>query len=118
IEILGEHDLSAEQLGQTLGGGPERELLVRPLRAAEMAGEEQPRVLLTQLLQRGQRRPDPGVIGDVAVLVQGNVEVDPDEDALAVDVEVVKRAHARAPSGRAPRSGSSTPTRCRTTRRP
>ena len=41
---------------------------------------------------------------------------DPDEYALAFDVELVKRAHAPAPSGRAPRSGSSTPTRCRTRR--
>ena len=82
------------------------------------ATQHEPRALLAQLLERRQRRADARVVGDAAVLVQRDVEVDPDEDALALDVEVVERAHAPAPSGRAPRSGSSSPTRCRTRRRP
>ena len=109
-----QHDLLPQQLGEPVGRGPERVLLLAPLRPAEVRGEQQARALLAQLLQRGQRRADPRVVGDGPVLVQGDVEVHPDEDALALDVEVVKRAHAPAPSGPAPRSGWSSPTRCRT----
>ena len=51
----------------------------------------------------------------IAPSSQRDVEVHADEDALALDVEVVKRAHAPARLlRRAPRSGSSSPTRCRT----
>ena len=118
VERGGEHHLLAQQLGEPVRRGPQRELLLAALRPAEVRGQQQPRAPLAQLLQGRQRRPDARVVGDGPVLVQGDVEVHPDEDALALDVQVVKRAHARAPSGRAPRSGWSSPTRCRTRSRP
>ena len=115
VEVGRERDLDAEQLTQTLRGGLERELLVHALRPPEMREQDEPGgPLLAQLLQGRQRRPDACVVGDPAVLVLRDVEVHADEDALALDVEIVKRAHAPAPSGRGPRSGWSSPTRCRT----
>ena len=115
VEVGRERDLDAEQLTQTLRGGLERELLVHALRPPEMREQDEPGgPLLAQLLQGRQRRPDACVVGDLAVLVLRDVEVHADEDALALDVEIVKRAHAPAPSGRGPRSGWSSPTRCRT----
>ena len=79
---------------------------------------------------RASRRPSraaPSSVGSAALMrassvmrsvVQGDIEVHPDQDALPLDVEIVKRAHAPARAARARRSGSSSPTRCRTRRRP
>jgi hypothetical protein len=49
--------------------------------------------LLEQLVERRDRRPDPGVVGDLAGVVQGDVEVHPDDDDLAADLEVVEGPH-------------------------
>jgi hypothetical protein len=40
-------------------------------------------------------RLDPVVVPDVAVFVQGDVEVDPQEDQLALDVQVGEEVHGR-----------------------
>jgi hypothetical protein len=117
IEVRRQLHVDPEQLAQPAGGRLERELRVAALRPPEMGEQhELPRPLLAELAQRRQRSLDPGVVGDLARVVQWNVEVDADENPLALDVQVVKRAHARAPSGRARRSGSSSPTHCRTRR--
>ena len=59
------------------------------------AASTQPRAVRAQPLDRRQRGPDARVVGD-AIAVQGDIEVHPDEDALALDVEVVQRAHYRS----------------------
>jgi hypothetical protein len=35
-----------------------------------------------EMLERGERSPDPGVVGDPSIIVEGNVEVRAYEDAL------------------------------------
>ena len=82
-----------------------------------------------QPLDGGQRGADAQVVGDLAV-VRGDVEVGPEQDPRAVDVaEVLQRGDAhrsavtllvgRADDLRRGRpGGSSSPTRCRTSRGP
>ena len=62
---------------------PQRGLRVAPLRPAQVRAEDQPRAALEQQLDRGQRRADARVVGDLAVL-ERHVEVDPGEHALAL----------------------------------
>jgi len=55
-----------------------------------VGGQEEPRATAAQLLQGRQRGADPRVVSDDTIL-DGDVEVDADEDALAVEVaEVVE----------------------------
>ena len=79
----GEHNVGAGQLGQPVGGGPQRQLGLAVLRPAEVRRQDDSRPSLPQLLDRRQRRPDARVVGDRTV-VQRNIEVDPDEHALAL----------------------------------
>ena len=97
VEVARELDGLAQQLLQAVGRGPQRELRLAVLRAPEVRGEHEPRVLVAQLAQRRQRRPDAGVVGDVALLVERDVEVHADEHALAGDVEIVERAQVDVP---------------------
>jgi hypothetical protein len=53
-----------------------------------MGDDHEARATIQQLPKRRQRGPDPGVVGDVAVL-QRHVEVDPDEHPLARQVAEV-----------------------------
>src|SRR3970282_537086 len=58
--------------------GPTR----RPSRTAKVAGQDDLRAVVQEMLDRRDGCPDPGVIRDLAVL-EGDVEVDAHEDALA-----------------------------------
>ncbi len=49
------------------------------LGSTQVAGQNDARPTLTQKLNRGDGGPDPGVVGDAAVL-EGDVEVDTNED--------------------------------------
>ena len=86
--VAGHRDRLAHELAEALGHRPEPEavadLAVRP---AEVAGQDDPGALGLQVPDRGQRRPDARVVGDPAIL-ERDVEVDADEDALARGVEV------------------------------
>ncbi len=77
-----------EQLRESLGDGPQAhavlDLAVGP---AEVAGQNDDGTLSEQCLDRRQCGHDPAVVRDLAVL-EGNVEVDADEDALACRVQV------------------------------
>ena len=89
--VVGRGDGAAEQLTETRRDRRHAELVNdRALRAAEVTGEDHPRATPDQQLDGGQRRADPGVVGDDAVL-ERHVEVDTDEDALPRSIEV---AHA------------------------
>ena len=119
VEVGGEHDVGAEQLAEVLGDGLQRQLGLAVLRPAEVRREHDARgAALAQRRDGRQRRADPRVVGDVLRVVERDVEVDPQEDALALDVEVLERPHVRGASGAGRRSGSSSPTRCRTRTRP
>ena len=57
-----------------------------------MRGEDDARAVLARVAHRRQRRRDARRVGDRAVL-QRDVEVDADEDALAGEVELIDGAH-------------------------
>ena len=85
-DIGGELDGDAEQLLELLGDGGHGEVgVLLSLRAAEVAHDDEAGTLLEDVLDSGQSRLDPGVVGDDTVL-EGNVEVDADQDSLALEV--------------------------------
>src|SRR5690606_11288348 len=127
------------------------------LRPAEVAHQDRPPARVEDGPDRRDRAADARVVGDAAgaggVLFEGHVEVDADEDALALEVEVGEALHERgwggrrggrgwrgsekayppplntvlpfhpqlrgsSASARGPPSGSRSPTRCLSTRRP
>ncbi len=99
-----------------------RELL--PVGPAEVAHQHEARALVEHVADRRQRRAQTLVVLDLAVLDR-HVEVDAHQDAPAREGEVFDEelGHASLPTSRRPsspcsaadpRSGSSSPTRCRT----
>ena len=84
-----ERDRPAEQLRQAIGDRPQAQLRFDlALRPAEVAGEDDRRALLERVLNGRQRRLDARVVADDAVL-ERDVEVDADEDALALEIEIL-----------------------------
>ena len=118
---------AAEQLRQPRRDRPQAELRPWPSpRPAEVRGEHERCAPLQGVPQRRQRRPHAGVVGHRAV-GQRHVEVDAHQHAPAGEVEVADGALGHGapptPSSRrsaAPdrRSGTNSPTRCRTTTAP
>ncbi len=88
-----ERHVPAGQLGEPVGGGPQRERRVHPLRASEVRREDQRAARVVQAPQGRQRRADARVVGDVARLVERDVEVHAHEDAPAGEIDVVKGPH-------------------------
>ena len=86
----------ADQLRQAIGDGPQRQVGFAVSWPAQVGDEHQPGAAAAQLLQRGQCRADPGVVGHarraVGVVGERDVEVDAHENALAVHIEVVEAA--------------------------
>ena len=54
---------------------------------SQMGAQDQPGAAFDEIVQGRQGSPDTGVIADPAV-VQGDVEIDPHQDAFAVEIEV------------------------------
>jgi hypothetical protein len=93
--VVGEDDVLLQQLGQALRRGLEGELLPilgLPLRAPQVRGQDHLRLVVDGVADRRERSPDPRVVGHPPLLVEGDVEVDADEDALAREVEGVDGA--------------------------
>ena len=100
VEARCQRDVDPEKLAQALGRRLQRQLGLVVLRPPEMSGQDQlAGAARAQLLERRERGADADVVGDPLPLVQRDVEVDADEDALAIGIEVVKRAHVPAPAG-------------------
>ncbi len=123
-DVVDEQDLDAEVLGQDRPHRLQRVLRVAPaLGPAQVGAADHLGAVVEQPPQGRDRGPDAQVVGDVAVL-QGHVEVVADQDPPPGDVGVVDRAqlHRTRATGRPARSGRqvawSSPTRCRTSRRP
>ena len=104
-----------------------------PLRPSKVAHQDGLPAALDDALDGGEGRRYPGVVGDPAVICQGDVEINADKNALPLQIEVVYRQRGHIfllfpfsdsrsmflPSAwRGRRSGSSSRTRYRTTRRP
>ncbi len=60
-----------------------------------MGSEDEPGAPVEKELNRRKGGPDAGVVPDFPLLVQGDVEVHPDKDGLAADVQVLDEAHGR-----------------------
>ena len=89
VGVVDELHVIAGDLGELVGGRLEGELGLGAvaLGAAEVAHEDDLGALVLEVLDGGDGGADAGVVGDDAVL-QGDVEVDAHEDALARDVGV------------------------------
>ena len=78
-----ERDRLAEQLGQSLGDRREAVLRVgRAVGTAEVRADDDAGALVDEGVERGKRRPHAAIVRDHAVL-QGDVEITADDDALA-----------------------------------
>ena len=85
-DVAGEGDRLTEQGAQAVGHGTEAEpgVLVS-LGAPQVRHEDRARAGGAQVVERREGLDDPAVIGDLAVRLLRDVEVDPHEDASAVD---------------------------------
>ena len=91
----------------------------RALGPAEVREQDELRgALLAQLVERRQRGADPRVVGDAPSSSSGTLKSTRTTTRLPATLEVVEGPHARGPSAPGPRRGWSSPTRCRTRRRP
>jgi hypothetical protein len=98
--VVGEDHVLLQELGQPRRGGLQRELLPvlrLPLRAPEVRGEHDLRLVRDGVLDGGERRADARVVRDLPLRVERHVEVDADEDALAGEVERVDRLERHGP---------------------
>ena len=59
-----------------------------------MAGEDDLGTMIPQVLDGGDSGADPGVVGDVGVVVQWNVEIHPDEHLLPLQIRLLQRRYA------------------------
>ena len=126
VEVVGErldilpHDgrrqrhVGAGQLGQPVGGGPHRQLRLAVLGTAEVRDDHERGAASAELRDRRQRRADPRVVGDLARPSSGTLK----------STLTSTRLPSRSPRSDSvlkaacqpdPRSGWSSPTRCRTT---
>ena len=86
--VAGDRHVPAEELRQPLRDGPQAEaVLDLAVGPAEVAREDDPRAVGEQVVDGRDGGADARVVGDLAVL-ERDVEVDADEDALAGDVDV------------------------------
>ncbi len=93
--IVRERDRAADGARHLGGERPERFLVVAALRPAEMRNEDHLAALAGDLVDGRRHALDAGDVGDLAVLHR-RVEVDAQEHAFAVDVDVVEGAEAMA----------------------
>lgn len=93
-DAIGRHlTVLAQQLSEPGCHGGEGKLVLRPVfRPAQVGRQCDSRALAQEVLDRGDRRADPGVVGDF-VAVKGNVEVASYEHLLALEVGVGEITH-------------------------
>jgi hypothetical protein len=95
-EVGREHDVPADELRQARGDGLEAHLGIGlALGAAQVRGQDELGAAAQEVGDGGQRGFDALVVADGAVVIDGDVEVHPQEDGLALDVEVFDKPHAR-----------------------
>ena len=102
--VAGHPHRAAKELAEPIGDRLEPKRVVDlAVRTPEVAGQDHDRALLEEVDQGRQAGPDPGVIGDPPV-VERDVEVGAQEDALAADVDVadgleasIGARHSRSP---------------------
>ncbi len=85
-----EAHLLAQQSPQAFGHGSEAELgnHLSP-RSSEVRAENDFCALIDGVIDRGQGGPDPRVIQNIQILIQGNIKIGPDKDALSLDGNIL-----------------------------
>ena len=83
-----ERDVGAGQLGEAVGGRPQRQLGLTVLRPPEVGDQHEPGPPVAELLDGGEGGADPRVVGDRPV-VEWHVEIDALEHQPAVDLTQV-----------------------------
>ena len=63
--------------------------------SAEMRGQNDLGVALQTKIYGGEHRPDAGIVGNVPILIQRDVEIHPDEKGLALDINLIKIFHCQ-----------------------
>ena len=107
--VAGDGDVSAEDLREALGDRSQPQtVLDLAVRAAEVAREDHPRAVGQEEVDRRDRGTDARIVRDLAVL-QRDVEIDADEDALAGDVRVADRELVHGDDGPARRGQAAVP---------
>ncbi len=89
--VLGEGDRALDDLRQRLGDRFQRVLGIAAFRAAEMGEQDHLAALVGNLGDGGGNALEPGGVGDAAAF-HGHVEVDAQQHALALHVDVVEGA--------------------------
>lgn len=59
-----------------------------------MAREDDSGAMFHEVLDRRHSGPDPGVIGDVEILIERDIEIHPHEHPLALQISALEIAHA------------------------
>ena len=89
LAVGGELDGNAQALGHVVHDVAQGELRIHLLGTSEVGHDDDGAALLEDLLEGRHGPADAGVVGDVEVLVEGNVEVDSHDGLLAGEVITV-----------------------------
>ncbi len=101
--IRREDDFFAQETLEPSGDRCEAVARVRfALRAAQVGAQDDLGPLIHGTVDGGQRGADPGIVGDLMVVVERDVEVSPDDDALVAKIGLLDRpltdGHLRSPA--------------------
>ena len=88
--LSGKEDGTVQPFGQDTGHTFQTQCGIGLLGPAQVGRDDDPGPPLDEVAQRRQEGHDPGVVHDVAVLVQRHVEIRPDKDAPFGYVKVCK----------------------------
>jgi hypothetical protein len=93
--VVAERDRMIDERVQIIADRPQRIFLDRlPLRPPEMRHQDRLRAIFAEVIDGRQTFTDASVIGDGALATPffgGNVEIDPDQQALALHLEITQR---------------------------
>jgi hypothetical protein len=78
-----------EQLAQTLSHWGQPQLIDHlTIRTPQMGAKDHPRLIIDEVLDGGEHCPNSGIIGNCAIFVKGNIEVNPDQNPFTPDINV------------------------------
>ena len=98
-DVGGLGHLVRDELGETGRGRLEAHLRVRlALGSAEVGSDDELRPAVEKIRDGGQGGPDARVVTDLALLGQRDVEVHPEKDQFALDVQLFDGSHGRPTS--------------------
>ena len=95
-DVGGLGHLVGDELGEAGRGRLEAHLRVHlALGPAEVGGDDELRPVAEEVRDRREGGPDARVVPDLSLFGQGDVEVHPEKDPLALDVQIFDGSHGR-----------------------